>query len=100
VAVLAGLGDLPGRHDLGKPRFAGPDPPAALPARTAVDPASPERLLAFEREDERSLHRLQKELRPVRDTTQFCLLVELMELDTKKHAILEFIRRRATERLA
>jgi hypothetical protein len=54
------------------------------------------RFLAFEREDEKSLHRLQKELRPVRDTTLFSLLVELMELDTKKHiAILDFIRRTA-----
>lgn len=54
------------------------------------------RFLAFEREDEKSLHRLQKELRPLRDTTLFSLLVELMELDTKKHiAILEFIRRTA-----
>ena len=58
-----------------------------------------ERFLAFEREDEKSLHRLQKELRPVRDTTLFSLLVELMELDTKKHiAILEFIRRTAQHR--
>ena len=58
-----------------------------------------ERFLAFEREDEKSLHRLQKELRPVRNTTLFSLLVELMELDTKKHiAILEFIRRTAQHR--
>ena len=53
---------------------------------------------AFEHEDAKSLHRLQKELRPLRNTTLFSLLVELMELDTKKHiVILEFIRRRATE---
>ena len=58
-----------------------------------------DRFLGFEREDERSLRRLHKELRPVRDTTLFSLLVELMELDTKKHiAILEFIRRKATAR--
>jgi hypothetical protein len=56
-----------------------------------------DRLLALEREDAISLHRLQKDLRPVRDTTLFSLLVEVMELDTKKHiAILEFIRRKAT----
>jgi hypothetical protein len=55
-----------------------------------------ERFLAFERADEKSLRRLQKELRPVRDTTLFSLLVELMELDTQKHiAVLEFIRRSA-----
>jgi|SRR5581483_8843224 len=53
-----------------------------------------DRFLAFERDDAKSLRRLQKELRPVRDTTLFPLIVELMELDTKKHiAILEFIRR-------
>jgi hypothetical protein len=57
-----------------------------------------DRFLAFERADEKSLRRLQKELRPVRDTTLFSLLVELMELDTKKHiAILEFIRRSADQ---
>jgi len=55
-----------------------------------------ERFLAFERDDEKSLRKLQKELRPYRDTTLFSLLVELMELDTKKHiAILEFVRRSA-----
>jgi rubrerythrin len=55
-----------------------------------------DRFLAFERADEKSLRRLAKDLRPVRDTTLFSLLVELMELDTKKHvAILEFIRRSA-----
>jgi hypothetical protein len=54
------------------------------------------RFLEFERADEKSLHHLQKELRPFRDTTLFSLLVELMELDTKKHiAILEFIRQSA-----
>ena len=58
-----------------------------------------EALLSFEREDQKALQRLRKELRPVRDTTLFSLLVELMELDTKKHiAILEFIRDRASER--
>jgi hypothetical protein len=58
------------------------------------------RLLEFERDDEKALARLKKELRPVRDTTLFSLLVTLMELDTKKHmAILEFIRHKATDRL-
>jgi hypothetical protein len=67
------------------------------PDPTALAEAT-QRFLAFEHEDAKSLHRLQKELRPVRNTTLFSLLVELMELDTKKHiAILEFIHRRATE---
>jgi hypothetical protein len=55
-----------------------------------------ERLLAFEHDDQKSLHKLQKELRPMRDTTLFSLLIELVELDTRKHiAILEFLRRTA-----
>ena len=55
-----------------------------------------ERFLTFEREDAKALERLQKELRPVRHTTLSSLLVELMQLDTKKHiAILQFIRRSA-----
>src|SRR5439155_20205917 len=55
-----------------------------------------QRFLDFEHEDEKSLQRLQKELRPYRDTTLFSLLVQLMQLDTKKHiAILKFIQRSA-----
>jgi rubrerythrin len=58
--------------------------------------AATQRLLDFEREDEKSLERLHKELRPVQDTTLFSLLVELMQLDTKKHiAMLKFIQRSA-----
>jgi hypothetical protein len=65
-------------------------------ADTAALLETTDRLLAVEHEDQRSLHRLQRELRPVRDTTLFSLLVELMEMDTKKHiAILEFLRRSA-----
>jgi len=56
------------------------------------------RFLAFEREDRKSLRQLEKELRPLRNTTLFSLLVKLMELDTEKHiAILEFIRRSAEQ---
>ena len=58
-----------------------------------------DRFLAFERDDRRSLRQLEKELRPVQNTTLFSLLVKLMELDTEKHiAILEFIRRSAEQR--
>ncbi len=58
-----------------------------------------DRFLAFEREDRKSLRQLQKELRPVQNTTLFSLLVKLMELDTEKHiAILDFIRRSADQR--
>jgi hypothetical protein len=65
------------------------------PDRQALLEAT-DRFLAFERADAKSLRQLQKELRPVRDTTLFALLVKLMEFDTKKHiAILEFIRQTA-----
>lgn len=50
-------------------------------------------LIDLEREDLKELKTLEKELRPVRDTMLFSLLVRLMEFDTKKHvAMLDFIR--------
>jgi rubrerythrin len=53
-------------------------------------------LLEREKTDARELHRLAKELRDVRDTTLWELLVKLMEMDTAKHVeILEFARRHA-----
>jgi len=58
-----------------------------------------DRMLAFEHEDAKSLHRLQKDLRAMHGNTLFSLMLKVMELDTKKHiTILEFIRRKATER--
>jgi hypothetical protein len=51
-----------------------------------------ERLLQREKADEKELNRLQKELRDVRDTSLWGLLVELMQRDTTKHiAILTFV---------
>jgi len=51
-----------------------------------------ERLLEREKADEKELNRLQKELRDVRDTSLWGLLVELMQRDTTKHiAILTFV---------
>src|SRR5262245_66631603 len=48
--------------------------------------------LEIEQADERDLHRLQKSLKTVKDTTIWSLLVDMMELDTKKHQlILEFL---------
>lgn len=44
-----------------------------------------EELLGFERADLQSLRDLAKELKPVRKTTLWSLLVEMMELDTEKH---------------
>jgi bacterioferritin (cytochrome b1) len=52
-----------------------------------------DRFLALEREDQRDLGRLVKQLAPVRDTTLWQLLVRLMQADTDKHIqILRFIR--------
>ncbi|MDA8035023.1 MAG: hypothetical protein M0T71_12775 [Actinomycetota bacterium] len=52
-----------------------------------------ERLLALEHEDRRALKELRRSLRPVASTTLWALLVETMELDTRKHiAILRYIR--------
>jgi hypothetical protein len=57
------------------------------------------RLLEVEKEDAAQLRALAKELRDVRDTTLWGLLVELMQLDTDKHIkILTFIRDHATRR--
>jgi rubrerythrin len=56
-----------------------------------------ERLLAEERADAEELHRLAGELKDLKDTTLWLLLVELMEMDTAKHIeILEFVRRHAS----
>ena len=53
-----------------------------------------ERLLELEREDLKSLKHLRRSLDPVADTTLWALLVETMELDTRKHiAILRHIRK-------
>ena len=55
-----------------------------------------EQLLERERADSRELRRLAKDLRDVKDTTLWALLVKLMEMDTAKHIeILEFIQRHA-----
>lgn len=54
--------------------------------------------LEVERADERDLHRLQKSLKTVKDTTIWSLLVDMMDLDTKKHQlILEFLEKHPGE---
>jgi len=53
------------------------------------------RFLAVEREDATMLEQLAHQLRDVKDTTLWTLLVELMQDDTRKHIrILEFLRDR------
>ena len=51
-----------------------------------------ERLLEHEKSDAKELERLRKELRDVKDTTLWGLLVDIMLRDTEKHiAILRFV---------
>jgi rubrerythrin len=51
-----------------------------------------DRLLEHERADAKELDRLRKELRDVKDTTLWGLLVDIMRRDTEKHiAILRFV---------
>ena len=60
--------------------------------------AETERFLALEKEDDKQLDRLAKDLKDVRDTTLWELVVRLMQDDNAKHQrILEFIRARARD---
>lgn len=61
--------------------------------------AATERFLAVEEEDNRELKRLSKELKDVRDTTLWQLVLELIKADNEKHRrILSFIRDRGHAR--
>jgi len=74
----------------GLPRVPSPTPACA---RELLEPT--ERFLDAERADGEQLRRLRKELGPVRDETLWPLLVELMEIDTRKHVlVLEYLRSR------
>jgi hypothetical protein len=53
-------------------------------------------LLDSEEHDMGELKRLQRDLRPVKDSSLWAVLVELMQRDTEKHiAILKFVREHA-----
>jgi MoxR-like ATPase len=73
--------------------------PAAPDIFPKEDPAGPlaretKELLAAEERDRDELRRLRKQLRPYEDTTLWALVIEMMMLDTEKHAmILRFISR-------
>jgi len=55
-----------------------------------------EELIAEEQSDAKELRRLAKDLRDVKDTTMWQLVVKLMEMDTSKHLeILNFVRKHA-----
>jgi hypothetical protein len=58
-----------------------------------------ETLLEKEHQDALELKRLRRELRDVKDTTLWGLLVDLMERDTQKHiAILKFVKKNTKRR--
>jgi hypothetical protein len=58
-----------------------------------------EKLLAKEQQDALELKRFQRELRDVKDTSIWGLLVDLMERDTQKHiAILKFVKKHTKRR--
>ncbi len=58
-----------------------------------------EKLLAQEQQDAQELKRLQRELRDVKDTTLWGLLVDLMQRDTQKHiALLKFVKKNTARR--
>ncbi len=77
------------------------EPGHAIPGLTPKsDPerliAAVDDLLAVEKDDAQQLKALDKSLKNVRHTTVWPLLVELMEMDTRKHIkILEFLREHA-----
>jgi rubrerythrin len=74
-----------------------PLPPIASANATTALRAQAERFLEVERNDAQSLHRLRKDLKPAAGTTLWRLLVDLMELDTRKHIhILEYLRDRVS----
>jgi hypothetical protein len=58
-----------------------------------------EKLLENEERDALEMKRLRRELRDVKDTSIWSLLVDLMERDTQKHiAILRFVKKRTKRR--
>ncbi|MCU0260378.1 MAG: hypothetical protein MUE78_05115 [Ilumatobacteraceae bacterium] len=78
-----------------------PDPEVPLLDFHKVDTtellAQTRTLLEHEREDQKELKRLHKELHDMEHTSLWGLLVELMQRDTEKHiAMLEFVERHAT----
>lgn len=50
--------------------------------------AMTDELIALERDDQRTLRTLRKELKPLADTTLWSVIVETIELDTKKHLVI------------
>lgn len=83
------------RAALGESDAAVPAPPAPDRDMAAALLVPTERFLDAERDDQQTLRRLRKELKPARDDTLWPLLVEMMEIDTEKHIrVLEYLRQR------
>ena len=78
---------------------------ASVPlVRNAANPVelleATERLIDRERVDERELKRLSRELRDLRGTSVWPVLVEIMERDTEKHqGILRFVKQQLDDQL-
>ena len=64
-----------------------PDVPLRRPGSHSLRTVT-EQLLKFEREDLRKLRQLRRSLKPVAETTIWPLIVETMELDTRKHILI------------
>ncbi len=72
-------------------------PAAPLPSAETVDALlqPTEHFLAAEHEDHERLRALRRELKPARADTLWPLIVEVMEIDTRKHIrILEYVQQR------
>lgn len=80
------------------------DDPESVPGLTPWEDhpallAATEEFLEAERQDRKQLHEMRKELRPLRDTSLWPLLLELMERDTDKHILmLTFIKEHVARR--
>jgi len=60
--------------------------------------AQTRKLLAAERADERELRRIRRKLHPFADTTLWGLIIDMMLLDTKKHAtMLRFLEKHRSD---
>jgi len=78
------------------PEDSTPDLPRALEGELL---AQTKRLRKAERSDYRELRRIRRRLRPFAGTTLWALVIDLMLLDTKKHAtILRFLERHGRKR--
>lgn len=93
------LGELAETIRVDVPLTREPRPiPTLVPLRADRDAVrqQTEHLLALEREDNRALDRLARELKPFKDTTVWELVVRMLQADNDKHQMmLRFIARRA-----